>query len=98
MTALPDAVPAVFADLAGQGSAVEQLRRAADELGRTVVIVLHDINFAARYADHIVAMGDGQVVETGTPGEILRPEVLERIFKTPCSVVDGPHGPLAVYY
>ena len=77
---------------------MQQLRRAADELGRTVVIVLHDINFAAHYADRIVAMGDGQVVETGTPAEILRPEVLERIFKTPCSVVDGPHGPLAVYY
>ena len=54
--------------------------------------------FAAHYADRIVAIGDGQVVETGTPAEILRPEVLERIFKTPCSVVDGPHGPLAVYY
>ena len=77
---------------------MQQLRRAADELGRTVVIVLHDINFAAHYADRIVAMGDGQVVETGTPAEILRPEVLERIFETPCSVVDGPHGPLAVYY
>ena len=77
---------------------MQQLRRAADELGRTVVIVLHDINFAAHYADRIVAMGDGQVVETGTPAEILRPEVLERIFKTPCSVVDGPHGPLAVYW
>lgn len=77
---------------------MQQLRRAADELGRTVVIVLHDINFAAHYADRIVAMGDGQVVETGTPAEILCPEVLERIFKTPCSVVDGPHGPLAVYY
>ena len=63
---------------------MQQLRRAADELGRTVVIVLHDINFAAHYADRIVAMGDGQVVETGTPAEILRPEVLERIFKTPC--------------
>ena len=62
------------------------------------MIVLHDINFAAHYADRIVAMGDGQVVETGTPAEILCPEVLERIFKTPCSVVDGPHGPLAVYY
>ena len=77
---------------------MRQLRRAADELGRTVVIVMHDINFAAHYADRIVAMGDGQVVETGTPAEILCPEVLERIFKTPCSVVDGPHGPLAVYY
>ena len=77
---------------------MRQLRRAADELGRTVVIVLHDINFAAHYADHIVAMGDGRLVEAGTPGEIMRPEVLERIFKTPCHVVDGPGGPLAVYW
>ncbi|WP_295017216.1 ABC transporter ATP-binding protein [uncultured Micrococcus sp.] len=77
---------------------MRQLRRAADELGRTVVIVMHDINFAAHYADHIVAMGDGRVVETGSPAQIMRPDVLERIFKTPVDVVDGPQGPLAVYY
>ena len=77
---------------------MRQLRRAADEWGRTVVIVLHDINFAARYADRIVAMGDGRIIETGTPRQILRPDVLERIFHTPCSVVEGPDGPLAVYY
>ncbi|MDO5634106.1 MAG: ATP-binding cassette domain-containing protein [Micrococcus sp.] len=77
---------------------MQQLRRAADELGRTVVIVLHDINFAARYADRIVAMGQGLVVEQGTPAEILRPEILERIFHTRCEVLAGPHGPLAVYY
>lgn len=42
-----------------------QLRRAADELGRTIVIVLHDINFAGHYADRICAMKDGKVVELG---------------------------------
>ncbi|QMU97267.1 ATP-binding cassette domain-containing protein [Microbacterium esteraromaticum] len=75
-----------------------QLRRAADELGRTIVIVLHDINFAGHYADRICAMKDGQVVEFGTPAEIMTDEVLTRVFETPVQVIDGPHGPLAVYY
>ncbi|WP_193597954.1 ABC transporter ATP-binding protein [Microbacterium sp. YJN-G] len=75
-----------------------QLRRAADELGRTVVIVLHDINFAAHYADRICAMKDGRVVEFGTPQEIMTDAVLTRVFETPVRVIEGPHGPLAVYY
>ena len=75
-----------------------QLRRAADELGRTIVIVLHDINFAAHYADHICAMKDGRVVEFGAPAEIMTDDVLTRVFETPVQVIDGPHGPLAVYY
>ncbi|MGW9627946.1 iron ABC transporter ATP-binding protein [Microbacterium sp. NPDC055521] len=75
-----------------------QLRRAADELGRTIVIVLHDINFAGHYADRICAMKDGRVVEFGTPAEIMTDEVLTRVFETPVQVIDGPQGPLAVYY
>lgn len=74
------------------------LQRAAAELGRTIVIVLHDINFAAHYADHICAVKDGQVVEFGTPGQIMTDAVLTRVFDTPVQVIDGPRGPLAVYY
>ena len=77
---------------------MKQLRRAADELGRTVVIVLHDINFAAHYSDRILAMKNGQVVEHGTPREIMRDEVLTGIFNTDIQVIEGPSGPLAVYY
>ena len=77
---------------------MRQLRRAADELGRTVVIVLHDINFAARYADHIMAMNDGTITEFGPPEHILTDETLTRVFHTPVRVIDGPDGPLAVYY
>ncbi|MFD5213572.1 ABC transporter ATP-binding protein [Microbacterium sp. NPDC058345] len=79
-------------------SMMAQLRRAADELGRTIVIVLHDINFAGHYADRICAMKNGQVVEFGTPEQIMTDEVLTRVFETPVQVIDGPHGPLAVYY
>ncbi|MFW6774243.1 ABC transporter ATP-binding protein [Nocardioides sp. CPCC 205120] len=77
---------------------MQQLRRAAEELGRTIVIVLHDINFAGHYADHICAVKDGRVVEFGTPAEIMTDDVLTRVFDTPVQVVEGPNGPLAVYY
>lgn len=77
---------------------MRHLRRAATELGRTVVIVLHDINFAAHYADRICAVKDGLVMQFGTPAQIMRPEVLSDIFDTAVDVVDGPRGKLAVYY
>ena len=77
---------------------MQHLRRAAEELGRTIVIVLHDINFAGHYADRICAVKDGQVVEFGTPDEVLTDEVLSRVFDTPVQMVDGPSGRLAVYY
>ncbi len=75
-----------------------QLRQAADQLGRTIIIVLHDINFAASYSDFIVAMDGGLVVEAGTPEEIIQSDVLTRVFRTPVSVVDGPAGKFAVYH
>ena len=75
-----------------------RLRDAARELGRTVVVVLHDIYFAALYADHIIAMKEGAVVEAGPVARIMDGEVLSRVFDTPVQVIDGPTGPLAVYY
>ena len=77
---------------------MRHLRRAAAELGRTIVVVLHDINFAGRYADHICAVKDGHVVEFGSSEEIMTSEVLTRVFDTPVTVIAGPDGPLAVYY
>ena len=77
---------------------MKHLRRAAEELERTIVIVLHDINFAGHYADRICAVKDGSVVEFGTPREIMTDTVLTRVFETPVNVIDGPNGPLAVYY
>ncbi|MBO0899430.1 ATP-binding cassette domain-containing protein [Cellulomonas sp. zg-ZUI22] len=75
-----------------------QLRRAADELGKTVVLVVHDVNFAAAWADRVVAMTEGQVRYVGSPAEIMTAEILSEVFATPVTVVDGPGHPLAVYY
>lgn len=77
---------------------MRQLRRAADELGKTVVVVIHDINFAAAYADRIVALTGGTVACAGTPHEIMRPDVLESVFHTPIAVRDDGDYPLAVYF
>ena len=60
--------------------------------------MLHDINFAGHYADRICAVKDGRVVEFGTPEQIMTDEVLTRVFDTEVQVIDGPNGPLAVYY
>ena len=76
---------------------MKHLKRAATELGKTIVIVLHDINFAGHYADHICALKHGEVVALGTPEEIMVPETLSAIFNTPIDVIDGPRGLLACY-
>ncbi|WP_166350810.1 ABC transporter ATP-binding protein [Phytoactinopolyspora limicola] len=75
-----------------------QLRRAADELDKTVVLVIHDINFAAAYADRIVAMTNGRIRYVGSPREVMTPDVLSDVFDTPVEVIDHPTHPLAVYY
>lgn len=75
-----------------------QLRAAADALGKTIVLVVHDVNFAAAYADRIVALADGRVVASGTPTEIITPEVLQRVFETPVDVLEHGDRPVAVYY
>ena len=59
---------------------MRSLRSVADAGGKTVVIVLHDINQASAHADRIVAMKDGRIVADGTPADILTPDRLEAVF------------------
>ena len=77
---------------------MQHLHRAARELGRTIVVVIHDINFAGHYADHICAVKDGRIVDVGPPERMMTNEVLSKVFDTPVEVIEGPRGPLAVYY
>nr|WP_147794206.1 hypothetical protein [Cellulomonas sp. Y8] len=76
----------------------QHLRRTARELDTTIVVVLHDIDVAGHYADLICAVKDGQVLRYGPPSELFTDEVLTRVFETPARVMDGPSGPLTVYY
>lgn len=77
---------------------MKQLRRAADELHKTIILVIHDINFASAYSDHIIAMKQGEVLYRGTPQEIMRPEILEAIFDTKVHIETLHNQYIAVYY
>ncbi|MCM3762180.1 ABC transporter ATP-binding protein [Alkalihalobacillus oceani] len=74
------------------------LRRMVDELGKTIVIVLHDINFASCYSDHIVALKDGKVVKQGTTPEIINREVLKEIYDMDIPINDINNCKICVYF
>nr|CAD6429136.1 iron ABC transporter ATP-binding protein [Rhizobium sp. Q54] len=74
------------------------LRDAARDFGKTVVVVLHDVNFASCYSDHIVVMRDGRLFMQGTPREIIRPDILEQTYGCPFEVHELGGDRIAVYY
>ena len=78
-------------DLKHAASMMRLLRRMADELGKAIVIVLHDINFASCHSDVIVGMRQGAVVCTGTPEDIIRSDVLRELYDVEIKVhvIDG---------
>ncbi|MDE4134505.1 ATP-binding cassette domain-containing protein [Phaeobacter sp. QD34_3] len=73
-------------DLAASRALMAQLRDLADSKGRTVVIVLHDINYATAYADRIVVMKGGAVVADGAPREVVTEAMLRSVFETEARV------------
>lgn len=74
------------------------LRRLVDELGKTVVIVLHDINFASVYSDRIVAMKDGKVVKDGPTEEIIQSEALSEIYDMEIPIQEMNNCRICVYF
>lgn len=77
---------------------MRQLRELADRHGRTIVIVVHEINYAATHADRIVGMRDGRLVAEGTPDEIVTEEALSAIFGTHIAIHEVDGRKLAVHY
>jgi iron complex transport system ATP-binding protein len=74
------------------------LRRAADDLGKTIVLVLHDINFASCYSDYLVAMRDGAVVHHGTPAEIMTGPVIRAVYDMDVEIQDVRGHRISNYY
>jgi iron complex transport system ATP-binding protein len=77
---------------------MQQLRRTADDFHKTIVLVLHDINFAAAYADHMVAMKHGRVIHQGTPRDLMQSAVLRDIYEVDVRVVEIDGRPVGIYY
>ena len=78
--------PTTFLDIAHQYDLLE-LFRTLHEGGKTLVAVLHDLNQAARYADHLIVMRDGSVITTGSPADVITPKLIERVFGLRCLVL-----------
>lgn len=84
-------------DVARSVQMMEHLRHAALEFGRTILTVMHDINFAAKYSDRICAMKNGKISAFGAVKDIMQSDLLTDIFETKIEIVDGPYGPIAIY-
>ncbi|HEY0215966.1 MAG TPA: ABC transporter ATP-binding protein [Cellulomonas sp.] len=81
--------PTTFLDIAHQFEVMD-LCAGLHEEGRTLVAVLHDLNQAARYGSHLIAMRDGRVVAQGTPDEVVTAELVRDVFGLACRVVPDP--------
>lgn len=77
---------------------MKRLRSLVDELDKTVIIVMHDINFASCYSDQIVALNDGLVVQKGGVEEIINEKILESIYETNFNIKDIDQKRICLYY
>ena len=82
--------PTTFLDVGHQVEVLDLLSDLNRSQGTTIVMVLHDLNLAARYADHLVALSGGRVSASGSPAEILRPELVDELFGMSSTVIEDP--------
>lgn len=82
--------PTTYLDLSHQIEVLDLVRNLNRRRGRTIVMVLHDLNLAARYSDRLVAMCDGRLVTQGTPADVLTVEMLRDTFNLEAQIVHDP--------
>ncbi|MFD1825396.1 ABC transporter ATP-binding protein [Mumia zhuanghuii] len=82
--------PTTHLDLAHAVEVMDLVVRLRRDTGRTIVVVLHDLNLAARYSDHLVVIDNGHVVTQGTPAEVIEPGLLAKAFGLSAHVFPDP--------
>ncbi|UZX05012.1 ABC transporter ATP-binding protein [Arthrobacter sp. CDRTa11] len=82
--------PTTYLDLAHQVEVLDLVTDLNRQRGTTVAIVLHDLNLAARYADHVIAMKGGEVVALGAPGDVVTEELVRKVFGLESRVIPDP--------
>lgn len=85
-------------DIKHASNMLKLLKKLAHEQNKTIVIVIHDINFAASFSDHIILMDDGKVISSGTVEEVMTPETLEAIYDIPFEIVHLNNKRYCMYY
>jgi iron complex transport system ATP-binding protein len=90
--------PTTYLDIAHQLDLLSLLRKLNREGGRTIVAVLHDLNQACRYADHLVVMKDGEIITEGSPAALMTSALLQQVFGLDAVIINDPvsHTPLIV--
>jgi iron complex transport system ATP-binding protein len=84
--------PTTFLDIQHQIDVLDLCAELHEQRGRTLVAVLHDLNQAARYATHLIAMRDGRIEAQGPPAEIIDAELVERVFGVRCRIIEDPES------
>ncbi|MEV6077224.1 ABC transporter ATP-binding protein [Streptomyces sp. NPDC052069] len=82
--------PTTYLDIQHQIDVLDLCAELHEDRGRTLVAVLHDLNHAARYATHLIAMRDGEIIAEGAPSDVVTAELVERVFGMRCQVIDDP--------
>lgn len=82
--------PTTYLDIAHQLEVLELCRRLNTGLGKSLVMVLHDLNLAARYSHHLIAMKEGRIVAVGSPAELLTPQRVQEVFGIQAQVMRDP--------
>ncbi len=82
--------PTTWLDITHQIELMELMRDLNRQHGRTLVVVLHELNHACRYATHLIAMRDGQIIAQGKPSEIVTPELIEQVYGLKCMIISDP--------
>ncbi|MBF6346798.1 ABC transporter ATP-binding protein [Nocardia cyriacigeorgica] len=82
--------PTTYLDLAHSLEVLDLVDRLHDELGRTVVMVLHDLNLAIRYSDQLIVMREGRIIAKGAPADIIDAELLREVFGLEATVLEDP--------
>ncbi|MET3574965.1 ABC transporter ATP-binding protein [Bhargavaea ullalensis] len=92
--------PTTYLDMAHQLEILELLQELNRKEERTIVMVLHDLNQAARFSDHLIALSQGRLVKAGTPEDVLVPDVLKEVFNIDAVIARDPrtHAPLCITY
>ena len=85
-------------DIYHASNLMRTVRRLCDELGKTVILVLHEINYAAFYSDYICAFTDGKIAKFGTVEEVINKETLSEIYKVDFEIIYINGKPLSVFY
>jgi len=82
--------PTTYLDLSHSIEVLDLVDRMHEEMGRTVIMVLHDLNLAVRYSDHLIVMSQGRIVAQGKPQDVISAELLDEVFGLEAAVIDDP--------